>query len=139
MELWLESSRLYNFADDTTTGCKGIEALRIKRNLEKDAKNVLEFMVSNGLVANQSKTEFLVLNERDKTSTELREIKVGDTTYPICLDPYKPITINSSRMLRQQENRIFADSCRLNKSETSFHIDAASTRFYQEGTKFEPG
>ena len=252
-------------------GCQGsaqrrTEAQTIKRNLEQDAKKVLEFMASNGLVANQSKTEFLVLNEKDKTSTELREINVGDTSisrtthtkllgviieesqewnyhvnglksslnqrlfiirriirqiprtkimsvvhslwvsklryglqlctkvrlttsesttanmkalqltqnrllrmlngskikdkvstqsmlkkfgllsvnrlaakiklveiwkslnredYPISLEPYKQISAYPSHMLRQQNNRIFADSCRLHKSESSFHIDAA--------------
>ena len=45
--------------------------------------------------------------------------------YPICLAPYKPVNATSSHVLRQQDNRIFADSCRLSKSESSFHIDAA--------------
>ena len=47
-------------------------------NLEDDARNVLSFMASNGLVANKAKTEFLVLNEKDKTSTILSTITVGD-------------------------------------------------------------
>ena len=36
---------------------------------------MLEFMASNGLVANQGKTEFLLLNCKEKT--ELKEIRVG--------------------------------------------------------------
>ena len=38
-------------------------------------------MASNGLVANKLKTEFLLLNERDKDNTEdaLTQIRVGDT------------------------------------------------------------
>ena len=35
-------------------------------------------MASNGLVANKAKTEFLVLNERDKTDPTLKELMVGD-------------------------------------------------------------
>ena len=78
MELWLKFSKLFNFADDTTTDTKGKEASTIKRNLEEDAKNVLSFMASNGLVANQKKTEFLVLNEKDNTSQLLENITVGN-------------------------------------------------------------
>ena len=80
MELWLKESTLANFADDTTTGSKGSAAAKIKTNLEDDAKNVLSFMASNGLVANKAKTEFLVLNERDKSDPTLKELTVGDET-----------------------------------------------------------
>ena len=52
--------------------------MEIKSRLELDATNVLEFMASNGLVANQSRTEFLLLNNRDKTA--LPEITVGNST-----------------------------------------------------------
>ena len=82
MELWLNNSKLFNFADDTTTDTKGTVPLNIKRNLENDAVNILQFMASNGLVANQAKTEFLVLNDRDKKNTSLKEIRVGDVTVP---------------------------------------------------------
>ena len=78
MEDWLKESTLTNFADDTTTVSKGKEAAQIKMNLEDDARNVLSFMASNGLVANKAKTEFLVLNQNDKTSTILSTITVGD-------------------------------------------------------------
>ena len=37
-------------------------------------------MASNGLVANQSKTEFLLLNERNTKEPPLTEIMVGSTT-----------------------------------------------------------
>ena len=64
MEMWLTSSKLANFADDTTTDCKGKCRLKIKTKLEEDAMNILSFMASNGLVAKKSKTEFMVLNEK---------------------------------------------------------------------------
>ena len=41
--------------------------------------NILEFMASNGLVANQSKTEFLLLNEKENDPVGLKEVKVGNT------------------------------------------------------------
>ena len=64
MELWLRNSKLTNFADDTTTDTKSKVASEIKSNLEEDANSVLQFMASNGLIANESKTEFLVQNEK---------------------------------------------------------------------------
>ena len=36
-------------------------------------------MASNGLIANQAKTEFLVLNEKDQTDELLNKLKVGNT------------------------------------------------------------
>ncbi len=78
--LWLNHSKLTNFADDTTTDVCSKTKEDIKTYLEEDAKKVLNFMASNGLVANQSKTEFLVLNEKNKTDGVLSKILVGDTT-----------------------------------------------------------
>ena len=43
-------------------------------NLEEDATNILQFMASNGLVANSSKTEFMLLNNKEKTA--IRKVKV---------------------------------------------------------------
>ena len=77
MELWLKTSKLTNYADDTTTDNKSKCIVEIKTRLEEDAKNVLDFMASNGLIANQAKTEFLLLN--DKGDSNLREIRVGET------------------------------------------------------------
>ena len=80
MGLWLKHSKSTNFADDTTTDYSGSTKEDIKNCLEGDALRVLSFMASNGLVANQSKTEFLVLNEKNKTDQSLCQIQVGDAT-----------------------------------------------------------
>ena len=69
MEMWLKSSSLFNFADDTTTDNKSKCKKAIKDRLEEDAVNILNFMASNGLVANKTKTEFLVLNEKKNKIT----------------------------------------------------------------------
>ena len=50
----------------------------IKQRLEEDANQVLQFMASNGLIANQAKTEFMVLNEKDKNSLVLKSLTVGN-------------------------------------------------------------
>ena len=44
---------------------------------------------------------------------------------PLQLDNYKPMNSKNKHDLRDQQNRIFNDSCRLLKSEQSFHVDAA--------------
>ena len=79
MELWLKTSKLFNFADDTTTDSKGKSKQEIQSKLEEEANNILDFMASNGLVANQGKTEFLLLNEKKKDIFPLNELKVGET------------------------------------------------------------
>ena len=79
MELWLVTSHAFNFADDTTTDNKSKDKEEIRSRLEADANNVLSFMASNGLVANQNKTEFLLLNEKQALTHPLTEIRVGDT------------------------------------------------------------
>ena len=76
MELWLKTSKLFNFADDTTTDDKGKSKKEIETRL---AKNVLQFMASNSLVANQVKTEFMLLNERNTSEPTLNGIMVGST------------------------------------------------------------
>ena len=74
LEFWLSTSRAFNFADDTTTDNKSKDKNEVRSKLEVDAKNVLSFMASNGLVANQSKTEFLLLNEKKRLkSTDNRD------------------------------------------------------------------
>ena len=80
MGLWLKHSKSTNFADDTETDYSGLTKEDIKKCLEEDALRLLSFMASNGPVANQSKTEFLVLNEKNKTDGSLYQIRVGDTT-----------------------------------------------------------
>ena len=42
--------------------------------LEEDAKNILEFMASNGLLANLSKTVFMRLNNKKHRNNGTRKI-----------------------------------------------------------------
>lgn len=59
---WLEHSTAPTYADDTTTGTSGFSLCQVLKNVEEDAYKVLQFMASNGLVANAKKTSFLLLN-----------------------------------------------------------------------------
>ena len=65
-QIWncTKDSSLTAYADDTTTGCKDKEIEGVVRKVEEDARRILEFMASNGLVANPTKTTFLVLNHK---------------------------------------------------------------------------
>ena len=48
----------------------------VLKRLEIDAKNVLQFMASNGLVANPKKTIFIILNQKQRKE-EIVSIKIG--------------------------------------------------------------
>ncbi len=41
--------------------------------LEDDSKIILQFMVSNGLVANESKTVFMMINNKKSSAKALRK------------------------------------------------------------------
>ena len=45
---------------------------------------------------------------------------------PLTLEPYHQANTAKDQLnLRQQQNRVFNDTCRLKRSESSFHIDGA--------------
>ena len=69
---WLSHSTAPTYADDTHTGtsCKRLDETLAK--MEEDAQQVLQFMASNGLVANAKKTSFLLLNCKDAD----RDVKI---------------------------------------------------------------
>ena len=48
--------------------------------MEHDAKNLLKFMASNGLVTNASKTALLYLNLKKQNDESATDIKIGGTT-----------------------------------------------------------
>ena len=78
LEYWIKHSRAFNYADDTSTSNSGKEVEKVIEKLEEDANGVLDFMASNGLVANPSKTVFMLLNYRREESEEKKKIKVGE-------------------------------------------------------------
>ena len=77
LEEWVKHSKLLNYADDTSTSLGGKDLKTVIENLEEDAKTILNFMASNGLVANPSKTEFMLLNNKENVGQN--KIKVGET------------------------------------------------------------
>jgi hypothetical protein len=52
------------YADDTSTSCHGKSQEELMEKLEENSKNILQFMASNGLVANESKTVLMILRRK---------------------------------------------------------------------------
>jgi hypothetical protein len=61
----------FNYADDTESSCKDKDEQSVVKKLE-------EFMASNGLVANPTKTVFMMLNNNKKENKRSRKITVGN-------------------------------------------------------------
>ena len=77
LEDWLQYAISLTYADDTSTSVSGKSINDVLRKLQIDAKNVLKFMSSNGLFANPSKTNFIVINDKEDGAGE-REVQVGN-------------------------------------------------------------
>ncbi len=65
-------------AERRTKKIKDKDEQVVMRKLEEDATNILEFMASNGLVANPTKTVFMMLNNKKTENEGTRKITVGD-------------------------------------------------------------
>jgi hypothetical protein len=78
MEEWITHSSISTYADETSSSCQDSVEQVVIEQLEEDAKSILEFMASNGLVANPSKTVFMMLNSNQKENELPKKIKVGD-------------------------------------------------------------
>ena len=80
------------YANDTSTSVSADDEKEVIRRLEIDAKNVLKFMPSNGLLANASKTAFIFPN-KNKLYQGRRNKKIY-----ICYSSvkYKSISLNCS-------------------------------------------
>ena len=64
LEDWPVYLKAFTYADDTSTIVSGPNVEEVIRKLEIDAKNVLKFMLANGLVVNASKTAFIILKKQ---------------------------------------------------------------------------
>jgi hypothetical protein len=75
LEEYLKKECANSYADDTTTFIHGKKEQDVRRELEEDAVNLLDYMAANLLVANPDKTQFMVVNGRKDGGP----IKVGNT------------------------------------------------------------
>ena len=74
MEDWTKHAGVYTYADDTSTDASSKEVNEVITKLEEDAETILQFMASNGLVANPQKTTFMLLGKEKGE----KQVKVGD-------------------------------------------------------------
>ena len=86
MELWLKHSSALTYADDTSSSVRAKLLSEVTQMLEEDAENVLNFMASNGLVANPKKlhSSFSTIKDRKKSKlllVELRSSKLKKQNY----------------------------------------------------------
>lgn len=68
-------------ADDTNIFVSANDLDELKNKLEEDAKAVLNYMASNGLVANEAKTALLIFRKNKRCPEEV-SVKVGKATVP---------------------------------------------------------
>ena len=76
LELWLKYSLAITYADDTGSSISAKQLELLKKLLEEDAQNILNFIASNGLVANPKKTALLFLNSKNNETNPI-ELLIG--------------------------------------------------------------
>ena len=73
LEDWVKHFKLLNHADDTSTSHSSQELNTVPNNLDEDTTGIFQFMASNRLVANPSKTKFILPNNKDiETPKQIR-------------------------------------------------------------------
>ena len=58
--------KLLNYADNTSTSHSGHDVNKVIQSIEKDAKEILQFMASMILVAIPSTTEFMLIDTKER-------------------------------------------------------------------------
>ena len=76
VEEYLQGAAVYSYADDTTTYIAGKDEQYVRTELEKDAANLLKYMAANLLVANPDKTQFMLINGRDRQAINIGNSKI---------------------------------------------------------------
>ena len=76
ISLWSDSS-IHSYADDTTSSVSGYDFQELKDLCEKEAQNILNYMATNKLKANDDKTHILVIAHGQRGTEELT-FKIGE-------------------------------------------------------------
>ena len=59
LQYWVKKAKIFNYADDTTSGCSAKELEQVLRDLQEDADSIISYMASNGLIANHKKNKIV--------------------------------------------------------------------------------
>ena len=80
-------------------------------------------------ISNKSLLERFALLSVNQLAAKIKLVKVWKSVLqdgcPIKLEPYHSALLQNTQNLRLQPKRVFKDSCKLKKSESSFCIDGA--------------
>ena len=71
LELWCTNSSLNTYADDTINSDYGHTLNAVITQLEANAEEMMNFMTSNGLKMNSTKTELLIFGPRRNVPAQL--------------------------------------------------------------------
>ena len=104
IELWVENSELIGYCDDTSGITQGKTEEEAVQLLEKDAIKILEFMASNKLVINPSKT-CIMINTKSNQS-KVNSVLIGDKSVPV---------EKSGKLLGVEVSSDFKWNCHLNE------------------------
>ena len=96
-------------------------------------QNCMLRAINGSKTSDRTSTESLLTKHKMLSVNQLAaQIKLKEVwkslnyqNYPIQFEPYSRAPSEGSHALRTKENRVFKDSYRLQKSKTSFHVDAA--------------
>jgi len=69
---WTQYAIIVGFADDNCATVTGETLSDVAQKLESDADEILKFMASNKLLANDSKTTFMIFGKRDRQDVKIR-------------------------------------------------------------------
>jgi len=74
---WTTCAIIAGFADDISATVVEKDLSKVLPSLEKDATNILKFMASNELIANDSKTAFILFGKRQEDKTPIK-LNIGN-------------------------------------------------------------
>jgi hypothetical protein len=105
IEEWVRSATVTGYADDTSLSMSSSDMPSLLKNLESEAAEVLTYMAVNKLVANPSKTSFLLIRGKKNKKWEETSIKIGNS--PVkesACEKILGITIQNNLKWNEQHN-----------------------------------
>ena len=71
MYLFINKCTLYNYTDDNSLSCAATEVEQIMSSLQMDGNKVIQWFTDNGMQANPSKFQFMVISPDDDCAQSL--------------------------------------------------------------------
>ena len=71
MYLFINKCTLYNYADDNSLSCAATEVEEVMSSLQMDGSKVIQWFTDNGMLANPSRFQFMVMSPGDDCAQSL--------------------------------------------------------------------